>query len=161
MTRTHLKSISWQYLHTRKYNEPEKILGFSLVSGDEPPVILEPGIQTFRFPAVAIPAKLPAVLMRRFFVVPAGRDDRLDAAVDQKVSERIRVICTVGDYGCGTIRALSVPSASFTSAGEVEATMTETDRLLPSQIAMILLPFPRLVEPTQGPFFWRLRTCSP
>jgi len=56
-------------------------------------------------------------------------------------------------------RASIVASASVISCGEAEATSMATGKLEPSQIAIILLPFPRFVFPTHDPLFWRLQRC--
>ena len=53
-----------QYPHTGKMHKPEEVLGVVFIPGNEPPRVLQPGIQPFNLPAMFVAPQLSPVLER-------------------------------------------------------------------------------------------------
>ncbi len=77
----------------------------------ETPKPPDPGEGPFDDPAVAIPSQFSAILVRRPAVVASCRNDGLDAAGLQRVSQSIAVVAPVGD------QAVWIASGSAASMG--------------------------------------------
>ena len=137
--------------------EAGEIGGAPLIPRDESPRVLQPGKEPFDFPAALIAAEGTAILSEVDPVRPMGGDE-LDAARGQGLVEPIAVIGRVADEPRGIVgeeARVRVWSTSCVSCGDAEAMVMATGRPARSAMAMILVPLPRLVLPTQRPFFWR------
>jgi len=76
--------------------DPEKILGISFVSNDQPTVVLQPGKQPFNFPPTAIPSQASQILSFVFPVTAVWRD-QFDAKRVEFCLELVGVVGIVTD----------------------------------------------------------------
>jgi hypothetical protein len=131
----------------------------SFVAGDQPARVLEPGEEPFHAPAALVASEGAAVL-GHVDPVAAMRGDQLDPALGEHAVEAVAVIRGIANQAKGIVGeelAFSVCATSWVSCGEAEAMVMATGRPARSAMAMILVPLPRLVFPTQSPFFLRSR----
>jgi hypothetical protein len=122
---------------TSEMEHGKEVVDVTFPAGDEPTEVVQPGEEAHNLPAPSGPTEAPNVLRGLSPINRIGRSARKRAS---------RVAATK----CG-------------SYGEALATWTAIGRPCRSQIAMILLPFPRRVGPTAAPPFsprqrWRRRT---
>jgi len=75
---------------------PEKILGISFVSNDQPAEVLQPGKQPFNFPPTTIPSQASQILSF-VFPVTAVRRDQFDAKRVEFCVELVGVVGIVTD----------------------------------------------------------------
>jgi hypothetical protein len=75
----------------REMQKSAEIRSAPFVPGDEPTGVLEPGKETFDFPAALVAAQLPAILRQMHPVRPVG-GDHLDAARGERLVEAIAVV---------------------------------------------------------------------
>jgi hypothetical protein len=126
-----------------------------LPASDEAAEIMQPGEQSFDFPAAVTPPLL--AILGFVSAVAAIRCDHLDAVLAPQLPvQRVAVIGRIADHtpGLGRANRLSmVFSMSFVSWGEALAMPQGIGKPWRSAITMILLPFPRRVRPTAAPLF--------
>src|SRR5262245_34811217 len=72
--------------------EAEVSLDQAFMANQQAPKPADPGEGAFDDPSASIPSQLSAILMSRAAVVPARRNDRLDAMSPQRASQRIAVV---------------------------------------------------------------------
>src|SRR5712692_4507156 len=118
----------------------------------ETPKPPDPGECPFDDPAVTIPSQFSAILVRRPAVVASCRNDGLDAAGLQRVSQSIAVVAPVGD------QAVWIASGSAASMGTRHGNIGVP---APSTRSIHFVPLPRFVLPTLAPPSWRGQSCHP
>jgi hypothetical protein len=82
-------------------HKPEKILGFVFVTGNQAAVVLKQRIDALDLPAFFVSAEFPAILMGRMVVVAPGEDNGFDAAIDEDISEQVRIVATIHGHDGG------------------------------------------------------------
>ena len=137
--------------------QAREVGGAAFVPGDQTSRVLEPGEEPFHDPAAFVASERPAVL-GEIDPVAAMRRYQLDPAVGEQTVEGVAVIRGIANEAEGLSErklAFSVCATSWVSCGDAEAMVMAIGRPARSAIAMILVPLPRLVLPTQSPFFLR------
>ena len=118
---------------------------------------MEPGKQTFDFPASAVAPKLASVLgLGPAAVRLVGRDQGDAMLLLQARIQRITVVGAVADYTFGERRREALLDGSLDELGFMRRSAcnpTATGKPRRSAIAMILVPLPRRVGPTAPPPF--------
>ena len=148
-----------------KMKEPEKVFRVVFPAHHDASIIIEPSEEPLDFPPFLIAPKNASILRLVFDAATASvRCDDLGAVFRKNfLVQSVAIVGLVSDDpfsgGSGTNRSSMVWPTSVTSAGEALAVLTAIGRPWLSVIAMILVPFPRLVFPTQRPLFWPGRTC--
>lgn len=118
--------------------------------------------QPFNLPALTMPPELPIIL--RLNLLPLLRSDspgpvrrnHLDPLVSQLSVERVTIISSVPYKSLRGPLDMSRSDSRYYKLDFIRASSfkVEGDASTCSNCAMILLPSPRLVLPTQGPPFW-------
>lgn len=146
-----------------KLDEPEEILGMILIPGHEAPEVLQPGVEPFDAPAAPVPSQRTPVLDRRLPPTPPVRRDQFHPALRRQARiQRVAVIRLLRDQSGGELGREAVVERGLDQRDFVGRSTRDTDgegRPAPSATAMILVPLPRLVFPTQPPLFSPPRRC--
>lgn len=124
--------------------------------------VLQPSEQSLDLPTLPVSAQCPAVLGNGSYTVGLMRGNNGDSLLCHLGIELVAVVGLVPDQslrGIGEKPALDSTLDKVTSCGEADATCMATGRPWRSATAMIFVPLPRLVFPTQSPLFSPLRKC--
>ncbi len=139
-------------------HEAEEVLGMALVAGHESPVVLKPGEEPLDPPTTPHATKRTTILSLRALAVAAVPGDQLDSSLlHQALIQSVAVVCPVTDQALGGGREEPVVDRLLYEGdlmGEARAIPMATGRPERSAMAMILVPFPRFVFPTQEPPFF-------
>src|SRR5690606_14710795 len=102
-----------RYEGTGHMNEAGKCLDQAFISHDQAAKVLKPSVGSLDNPSLFVASKLSAILVRGLLVVSPCRNNRLDPAFGQSITQRVGVISSIHDQ---PIRVLAGPTALSRSA---------------------------------------------
>jgi hypothetical protein len=85
----------------------------AVVTNSQPPVVAEPGVGAFDFPASAVSPQLASVIESLVLFVPAVGSNQLDAALFHSSPQRIAIVAFVGNDALRFVAWPAAPSRYF------------------------------------------------
>ncbi len=156
------KIMSHEYREATELDKAQEIGGVMLMARQNATEVLQPGKQSLDLPSPFVSTQCPAVLRHGPGPIAPMRGDQLDALLFQLGIELVTVVGLISDQSSrvwATNLPWTVSGTTVTSCGEADAMCTATGRPWRSATAMIFVPLPRLVFPTQSPLFSPPRRC--
>jgi len=153
-----VSKIAKHDFHAAEADHAEEVLDVVLPARDQAAKIVQPGEEPLYRPASSITTQGSSILSRVLPVSAMGRDHLDVVLCPQVVVQGTAVVGFVSNQPGRELAEEAVPqcsSTSWLSCGEAAWTLTAIGRLSPAVIAVILVPFPRLVGPMPSPLFSR------